>query len=221
MNSSVILSNCKHRLDTAMTLATLCIISIMLAGCSHTVQRETCVALAKDVSYCLAPIPLDGVEDNWTRSVTQKAEIKVDTSRHELMTQLEIDPSNMTLVGLAPLGQALFTLIYDGQNLTSEQSILLGSEFKAEYLLAMIQLIYWPEETVNAHLRGAKIISIDCAAPSCRTIYANYDASLNVLSNRRHDDTVLNIEYSHKNKWQAEIKLDIPQANFELKITPI
>ena len=133
----------KYQHRSLLIFCALVLISGLLSACSHTVQRETCVALATDVSYCLAPIPAASTHDQWVHSISQKAEIKVNTSHHELITQFDINPNNLTLVGLAPLGQALFTLTYDGHTLNSQQSVLLGNDFKAEYLLAMIQLIYW------------------------------------------------------------------------------
>lgn len=213
-----------NKILTPKSLQTLCSILFicgLVTACSHTVQRETCVQLDEEVSYCLAPIPLANSDDLWVHSATQKAEINVDTSQHELMTQLEIDANQLTLVGLAPLGQALFTLTFDGHTLNSEQSLLLGSEFKAEYLLALIQLIYWPEETVNAHLRGAKMISNHCADSHCRTLYATQALSSTTVDDHALNDSVLNIEYSHKSRWQAEVALDMPHANFSLKLTPI
>ncbi|WP_083700392.1 DUF3261 domain-containing protein [Shewanella sp. UCD-KL12] len=191
---------------------------LALVGCSQTLQRQTCVALAKGVDYCLAPIPLG---DQWQRSATQKAAINVADAHHELLTQVELDANSLTLVGLAPLGQALFTLIYDGETLTSEQSSLLGSEFKAEYLLALMQLIYWPEESVNAHLQGAILTSDNCDAPRCRKIYATNSESTNKLTPSALKRTLVEIEYSQKPLWQSEVLLQIPQANFELKISPL
>ncbi|AQS38477.1 Protein of unknown function (DUF3261) [Shewanella psychrophila] len=221
MNSLTLLTSLKHKLKTVIAMSAIIPLAFILSACSQTFQRQTCVALAKEVNYCLAPIPLDETNQTWVRSATQKAGIKVDAAQHELMTQVEIDANELTLVGLAPLGQALFTLIYDGNTLTSEQSVLLGGEFKAEYLLALIQLIYWPEDTVNTHLQGAKLTSSDCGASRCRKIYAiGSNPSINV-NTRTQNDSIVNIEYSHDDPWQAEIDLKIPQAKFELTLTPI
>lgn len=186
------------------TLITLLLI-IFTTACSHTLQRQTCVALASNVSYCLAPIPAA----SQIHSLTQQVSIQVDGAHHELLTQLELDKQNLTLVGLAPLGQALFTLTYDGNSLSSQQSVLLGDEFKAEYLLALIQLAYWPIEDVNPYLQGASLMTQSCDAAQCRTLYANQTQS------------IMQIRYDQQDPWKAEIQLAIPKAKFELKITPI
>lgn len=178
---------------------------MLTSACSHTLQRQTCVALANDVSYCLAQIPAE----SQIRSLTQQVSIQVDGAHHELLTQLELDKQNLTLVGLAPLGQALFTLTYDGNSLTSQQSMLLGDEFKAEYLLALIQLAYWPVADVNPHLQGASLIEQACNAAQCRTLYAS------------EKERIMQISYDQQDPWKAVIQLAIPKAKFELKITPI
>ncbi len=187
-------------------------LSLLVSACSQTLQRQTCVALAKNVTYCLAPIPAN----SQVRSVTQQVAIHVNDSRHELLTQLELDREQLTLVGLAPLGQALFTLVFDGTELQSQQSMLLGDEFKAEYLLALIQLIYWPEEDVNAHLQGAKLTSPECDAPQCRRIYASGSDTKD-----NQQESILKIRFNKSDPWMAEVELAISQAKFELKITPI
>lgn len=181
------------------------ILVLFTTACSHTLQRQTCVALASEVNYCLAPIPAN----SQIHSLTQQVSIGVDEEHHELLTQLELDKQQLTLVGLAPLGQALFTLVFDGNTLSSQQSMLLGDEFKAEYLLALIQLAYWPVEDVNPHLQGASLVSQACDAARCRTIYAN------------ETQLVLEISYDKIDPWSAVIELAIPQAKFKLKITPI
>jgi len=187
-------------------------LTLLVSACSQTLQRQTCVALAKDVSYCLAPIP----PDSQVRSVTQQVAINVDDARHELLSQLELDREQLTLVGLAPLGQALFTLVFDGASLNSQQSMLLGDEFKAEYLLALIQLIYWPLEDVNAHLQGARLTSPECDAPRCRRIYATGSEAKS-----DQQESLLMIRFDKRDPWQAEVELAIPKAKFELKITPV
>ncbi|GHB14804.1 DUF3261 domain-containing protein [Shewanella indica] len=220
-------------------LLLLATVLVGLSGCSQLLYRQTCVALAKDVSYCLAPLPLnqaapkgqtsdtkatkgskqpdepqgsDSVQTQTleqTLSLSQQVRLQRGEQSHELISQLELQPQQMTVVGLAPLGQALFTLIYDGHTLTSEQSVLLGNEFKAEYLLALLQLIYWPEEKLNAYLDGARVKLEDCAAVLCRVLLSNDNREL------------MRISYSSPNIWHAEVTLNMPQADLKLNIKPL
>ncbi|MGI2065881.1 DUF3261 domain-containing protein [Shewanella sp. MF08487] len=248
-----------------LSLFTLLLASIGLMGCTQLLQRQTCVALAEKVHYCLAPLanefgntrdkplaePLSNITTNTAitgqqansqsevflpQSFSQKVSIKVADKSHELLTQVELEGDRMTLVGLAPLGQALFTLVYDGNTLSSEQSVLLGDSFKAEYLMAMMQLIYWPEQSVNAHLDGGHLVTGHCdilddtlsnnqngnrdVTSFCRQI--NSQDSLN--SKNRSQTHVVQIRYQQyvgDTLWQAHIHLTMPQAKFALDIEPI
>ena len=240
----------------------LLIISLGLTGCSELLFRQTCVGLAKDMRYCLAPLPHDfapaadkpltkptakpaDISSQQTESKTgvsspqsfsQKVSIKVGDKSHELLTQLELENERMTLVGLAPLGQALFTLVYDGNTLSSEQSVLLGDNFKAEYLMAMMQLIYWPEQSIRAHLEGGHLVTGLCDTVErnqgdtligtrentilCRQIYSQ-DTLISKSGQQTH---VVQIRYQQNigdALWQAHISLTMPQAKFELEIEPI
>lgn len=240
----------------------LLIISLGLTGCSELLFRQTCVGLAKDMRYCLAPLPHDfapaadkpltkptakpaDISSQQTESKTgvsspqsfsQKVSIKVGDKSHELLTQLELEDERMTLVGLAPLGQALFTLVYDGNTLSSEQSVLLGNSFKAEYLMAMMQLIYWPEQSIRAHLEGGHLVTGLCDTVErnqgdalvgtrvntipCRQIYSQ-DTLISKSGQQTH---VVQIRYQQNigdALWQAHISLTMPQAKFELEIEPI
>jgi hypothetical protein len=240
----------------------LLIISLGLTGCSELLFRQTCVGLAKDMRYCLAPLPHDfapaadkpltkptakpaDISSQQTESKTgvsspqsfsQKVSIKVGDKSHELLTQLELEDERMTLVGLAPLGQALFTLVYDGNTLSSEQSMLLGDSFKAEYLMAMMQLIYWPEQSIRAHLEGGHLVTGLCDKVGgnqgdtligtrvntipCRQIYSQ-DTLISKSGQQTH---VVQIRYQQNigdALWQAHISLTMPQAKFELEIEPI
>lgn len=235
-------------------LPALLLVSLGLTGCSELLLRQTCVGLAKDMRYCLAPLPHDFapatdkpltkptakpavITSQQTESKTglstpqsfsQKVSIKVGDESHELLTQLELEGERMTLVGLAPLGQALFTLVYDGNTLSSEQSVLLGDNFKAEYLMAMMQLIYWPEQSIRAHLEGGHLVSGLCDTVGdtlvdtspCRQIYSQDT----LISKNGQQTQVLQINYRQGTGdmlWQAHINLTMPQAKFELEIQPI
>ncbi|ASJ98207.1 MULTISPECIES: DUF3261 domain-containing protein [Shewanella] len=177
---------------------------LLLSACAQTLDRQTCMVLAQGVDYCLAPLP---AETNISQS--QLVKLKVKQSRHQLLSQLDLSPQTLTLVGLAPLGQPLFTLSYDGDQLTSEQSLLLGEQFKAEYLLGLLQLIYWPTEDVNRYLQGATLASYECDAPRCRRLYANDGA------------TIMDIRYSQTAPWAAQVNLDFQQAQLSLDIRPL
>lgn len=204
------------------------VFALLLSACSHTLERKTCVELASDVRYCLAPVA-DSLPQQQTVSATQKATIRTQDQQHELLTQLELTQQNLTLVGLAPLGQALFTLTYDDYTLVSEQSTFMGEQFKAEYLLAIMQLIYWPDDSVNRHLQGAVIRPYQCDTSLCRGLFAEQSDGKNnpdADKNSNNNLPIIAIRYhasdnSKQDKWQTNVELTIDAADFKLNISPI
>ncbi|PKG55488.1 DUF3261 domain-containing protein [Shewanella sp. Choline-02u-19] len=204
-----------------------CFSLLLLAGCSQTLQRQTCVELPSNVSYCLAPLndasTIEPSKPFTERSLTQKTTIKTQSSQHELLTQLELNPQQLTLVGLAPLGQPLFTLTYDGDKLISEQSTLLGNQFKAEYLLAIMQLVYWREDSLNRHLQNGYIQGYNCDGAYCRKLFAAVPrgSSKEMKINAEDPQPIVTIRYSRPEPWQAKVELRIDAADFELIITPL
>ncbi|MCL1091071.1 DUF3261 domain-containing protein [Shewanella profunda] len=235
-----------NRNATLLILLSLLLASQLMTGCTQFLLRQTCVGLANDVRYCLAPLPhnfvsvterslnesaptLPNPQTNSNAgvsslSLSQKVSIKIDSESHELLTQLELEGERMTLVGLAPLGQALFTLVYDGNTLNSGQSVLLGDNFKAEYLMAMMQLIYWPEQSIRAHLEGGQLVTEVCDIQGNTAPCRRYYRQQSLDSKDEQQPYFLQITYrqnADEPLWQAHIHLTMPQAKFELEIQPI
>lgn len=205
------------------------LVLLATTGCSQLLLRQTCVGLSRNVNYCLAPLPIQAKELRETpdapkpqraskaptkptpesRSQTQKVSIEIDGKRHELLSELELSEQQLSVVGLAPLGQPLFDVRFDGNSLASEQSLLLGDNFRAEYLVALLQLIYWPEGQINAALAGGQLQEQACEQPRCRSLSSKDEGEL------------VHISYSHPDPWRARITLNIPAAKLTLKITPL
>jgi hypothetical protein len=61
-----------------------------------------------------------------------------------LQCVLNIDAQQITVIGLNPTGQRLFSLVSDGSGNKIEQSPLLGAQLPPERFLADLQLVYWP-----------------------------------------------------------------------------
>ncbi|MCT8988573.1 DUF3261 domain-containing protein [Shewanella phaeophyticola] len=178
-----------------------------LVSCSQQFARKSCMAITSQAQYCLAPT-VNALSAQSDISLSQMISMSHGQDNHELMTQLELSSQRMTLVGLAPLGQALFTLVYDGDTLQSEQSRLLGETFNAEYLMAIMQLIYWPTEQINQHLTDAQLRVTPCENALCKQLI---DA----------DGEQITINYSELNPWQAKISVTIKSADILLHITPL
>ncbi|MGI2172943.1 DUF3261 domain-containing protein [Shewanella ulleungensis] len=192
-----------HVIKVLSALLLLC----ALASCSQQFARKSCMAITSQAQYCLAPT-INALKAQSEITQSQMISMSHGQDNHEILTQLELTPQRMTLVGLAPLGQALFTLVYDGHTLQSEQSSLLGDTFNAEYLMAIMQLIYWPTEQVNQQLTAAQLLATPCENTLCKLLV---DA----------DGEQIRINYSELNPWQANISVTIKSADILLHITPL
>ncbi|MCL1066220.1 DUF3261 domain-containing protein [Shewanella olleyana] len=182
------------------------IIALLVSGCSQQLLRQTCVKLTPEVNYCLAPMLTTSASDE--QILTQKISFTHGEKHHELLTQLELTPTTMTMVGLAPIGQALFTVTFDGDEVLSQQNVLMGEDFKAEYLMAIMQLIYWPHEQVNPYFSQGEMQEVDCDKARCSALIVN-------------NNRAITIDYTHENPWVADVVLHFPAANITLTISPL
>ncbi|KFZ37696.1 hypothetical protein HR45_09775 [Shewanella mangrovi] len=191
-----------------MSRMILILIVMLLSGCQQLRQSQhSCITLAADVNQCLAPLP-------WQHSappadeLTQLVTLKRYDKQQQLTMSLALTPQNMTIIGLAPLGQALFTLQFDGHTLSSEQSMLLGEQFRADYLVAMLQLVYWPQAALQQAISGAELSEQQCGKALCRQL-------------RRDDKLIASVEYQQSDKWHSQAVLTLPQADVRLTINPL
>lgn len=173
----------------------------LLTGCSQQLQRDTCVMLSDNIRYCLADIPSDTASNTYSQYVS----IEHQGKRHQLLTEFALTPQQMKLVGLAPIGQPLFTIVYDCKQLHSQQSSLLGDKFSAEYLMTLLQLAYWPESEVNKQLSSGRWQTIDCMQTMCKALIDD-------------NQSLIVMQYSNTSSWQADIEIAIPAANINIKI---
>ncbi|MGK0410171.1 MAG: hypothetical protein ACJASB_002333 [Shewanella psychromarinicola] len=198
----------EHFIDLLSRRIVALLLLSLLTACSQQIVRQTCVPFTGEAQYCLSPTSTVLTDAHQDINLTQMVNFTRGQDSHELLTQLELNPQRMTLVGLAPLGQALFTLVYDGQTLQSQQSLLLGEQFKAEYLMAIMQIIYWPTEQVNRHLSGGELMIKPCNMGLCKQML---DA----------DGELMRLIYSNIDPWLAQVNVDIDAADIHIKITPI
>lgn len=187
----------------------VCCALLLLGGCqSMQHSSDTCVALGEQVQQCLAPLPWQASAQPPVAELLQQLSVDRADSHHELTSSLEFTPTQMTVVGLAPLGQALFTVQYDGSTLTSQQSMLLGDNFRPDYLMAMLQLIYWPQAMLDKSITGAKLSESRCDGQRCRRL-------------TRGKQLIAEIRYQQQDTWHSPLVLHLPNAKLQLTIQPL
>jgi hypothetical protein len=66
-----------------------------------------------------------------------------------------VKDGTMTLVGLNSLGMRLFTIHYDGKDVSSEATPAAPGVFVPERLIADLQLVFWPLASLEGPMRAA------------------------------------------------------------------
>jgi hypothetical protein len=84
-------------------------------------------------------------------SLQQRVHVEQAGREVDFDAVLDIDSTTITLVGMM-MGQRIFTLRYDGSNVTESRSAFLPKEVRAEDVLSDIQLALWPAEAVRSAL---------------------------------------------------------------------
>ncbi|MEO7362868.1 MAG: DUF3261 domain-containing protein [Gemmatimonadaceae bacterium] len=134
-------------------------------------------------------------------SLQQHVEVQQAGKSVEFDAVLDVNPEEVTLVGLA-FSQRVFTLKYNGVKLEESRSRMLPREVQAADVLSDLQLALWPVEAVRAALPAGWTLR---DSPSER-----------VLS---QGDTVrTSISYSATPPWIGNIMLTNKQYDYRLFI---
>ncbi|HHQ4919404.1 TPA: DUF3261 domain-containing protein, partial [Aeromonas hydrophila] len=114
-------------------------IILLLAGCSS--QPTPTAYLDKGTAMTL-PAPVLAAPFYRQQLLTAS----VGESTHQLMTVLEADGRQLTLVGLTPSGVRLFLVRYDQQGISTRQlsPLLTTGMPPVSQVLADVMLCYWP-----------------------------------------------------------------------------
>jgi len=143
----------KNPKKTMKLYSLIAILALFLTGCSHLKHaKPTSVYLAKDINFQL--LDLWKVDHDITLNQIVVGTYEGKSYSMNVITQ--ISKKKMTVIGLTPFGVRAFTLNYDGQNLDLKLSgfIKNAEEVKPEYILADMQLIYYPLADIRKNISG-------------------------------------------------------------------
>lgn len=68
---------------------------------------------------------------------------------------LELDKQRIAMAGLTKEGAGLFNLTYDGKKIVSDKSPLLPNSVSPEFIIADLQLVYWPVAVLQKSLEAS------------------------------------------------------------------
>ncbi|MDE1886881.1 MAG: DUF3261 domain-containing protein [Gammaproteobacteria bacterium] len=180
--------------------AVLLVMLILLTGCASVPLAPGCTRLGPDGVFCaLPPAALPAVSANHVVRVTHAGQSQTFLGR------LQIDAHHLRLAGLSLFGTTLFTLDYDGQQLTSHSA---GGSLRPELLLAMLELTVAPARELPPQLHN---LSLRVSTAGDRQVRALWN----------HGRLIARIEKSTGPLNQAHISIVIPGAKLSLQLTPL
>ncbi len=86
------------------------------------------------------------------RRIVQQITAVWADGQESLLAVLELDAQHIAMAGLSNDGLSLFNLTYDGRTVVSDKSPLLPESVKPEFILADLQLVYWPIDLLQKNL---------------------------------------------------------------------
>ncbi|WP_161990602.1 DUF3261 domain-containing protein [Candidatus Methylobacter oryzae] len=78
------------------------------------------------------------------RRIVQQINAVWADRRESMLAVLELDARHIAMSGLSNDGLSLFNLTYDGNTVVSDKSPLLPESVNPEFIIADLQLVYWP-----------------------------------------------------------------------------
>lgn len=126
------------------------IVTLWLAGCSHTPQQETGRPQAWLKPGVRVTLPPPGITPAFTSQQLLTGEF--NGQKQSLLVMLSADSEKMTLAGLSSVGIRLFLVTYDRHGIHTEQSIVVPQLPPASQVLADVMLSHWPVAAWQAQL---------------------------------------------------------------------
>jgi hypothetical protein len=179
------------RIRAAMTVMTVMIAAVVLAGCASTAPPPQARLGLK-----LPPAALGA-----SISVQQHLKVERNGRTDDMDVALQVEPDAIDVVGLA-MGQRVLTLHYDGKELTSWRHVMLPSQVKAEDVLEDMQLTLWPAAAVAAALPAGWRIEEQGAT---RVLYLD-------------QEPIMHITYSGQPRWSGTVVLENLRYHYKLTI---
>ncbi|MBT4837103.1 MAG: DUF3261 domain-containing protein [Methylococcales bacterium] len=177
---------------------------VSLSACTGLIktQKKT-VEIAKNTWFTLqTPNSLGS-----SIRLVQQIESIYQKESHVFISQVEVTPEKLTIVGMTPMGIKLFSLTWDGKELQHETSLLTQMKsipFKLDYILADFQMTYWPKLSA-----GNRFNYQDKSQPSHhRTIF-------------NRNTKVVSIHYQKDSPWQGKIEFKHLERGYQLNITTL
>jgi hypothetical protein len=174
----------------------LALFALALAGCASHPSTSTPGEAARPL---VAPATL-GAE----RAANQIVRGALGQRDVTLTCVVTVKDGMMSVVGLSAMGVRVFTIRYDGQNTSVDNSMPVPPQLTTERMLADLQLVYWPLQALEPTLRGAGW-EVSDPAPGTRRL-------------RRDARIVAEVHYAGADPWNTRSWLVNLEHGYTLNI---
>ena len=174
----------------------LALIAILLTGCMSQPQRPASPEIARPL---LAPSTL-GSE----RIVNQIVRGAFGEREMTINCVVTVKDGVMSIVGLSAMGVRLFTMKYDGQSTSMDNTLPIPAQLTPERLLADFQLVFWPLEALKKPLAASG--------------WQVTEATLGTRRLRRDTRLVAEVHYASADPWTGRSWLVNIEHGYTLSI---
>jgi Protein of unknown function (DUF3261) len=175
---------------TLLLVATLCL------GCAASPSQRS----SPDVPRPLLPPSTLGAE----RAVNQIVRGAFGEREMTMNCVVTVKAGTMTIVGLSAMGVRIFTIKYDGRTTSVDNSLPVPAQLTPERLLADLQLVFWPADTLVEPLREGGW-QVSESAPGTRRL-------------RRDARLVAEVHYASADPWAGRTWLVNIEHGYTLSI---
>lgn len=168
------------------------VICCALAACASISPRvsgeaPTAAAIPALASPATAP----------ARSALQLVRASYGSRTATLQCAVSVTNERLSVIGLTPTGQRLFTFAWDGQRVSAEKAPLVPEELDPARLLSDLQLVLWPLDALVPLWRTAGL-TVSAPVPGLRRV-------------QRGDQLIAEVHYAQTDGWHGRTWL----VNFE------
>ncbi len=164
-----------------------CVTGALLAGgCAHTRAPPTAAA---PPAAAMPKLASPGAVS--PRAANQVVRAIYGARALTLRTAIAIDAHAMTVVGITATGQRLFTLGWNGTEVTADKSGFVPPSFDPARMLADMQLALWPLAAIDPGLRAVGLQASE-PFPGVRRL-------------RRGDQLIAEVHYATTDPWNGRM----------------
>ena len=175
------------------------IVVLLLAGCASLAPEPAAVPTDPPGHRPLAPPAAVG-----DRAIGQIVQGAVGARELTLNCVISVKGDELSVVGLNAMGVRLFTIRYDGKQVSAAQSLAVPGQLTPERLLADLQLVYWPLASLEAPL-GRAGYSLSEPSPGTRRL-------------RRGEQLVAEVHFAGADPWGGRSWLVNLEHGYSLQI---